>query len=336
MASSEDFYKILGIPRTATKEQISDAYRKMARKYHPDHNPDDKTATKKFQQVQRAYETLNDPKKKELYDRFGENYEAYGNAGSGRGPSPGWGPGAGRTGAGPTWEGRSGRFQDFSDFFGQGASPGAQEAAGFSPEDLFGMFTGRTPGSARRGKRTPAKADNYELEITIPFTTSVLGGETQVAIQGSSGEIKTITAKIPPGIEDGKKLRLKGQANTNIPGQAPGDLVLIIRVTSHPVFTRVGNNLQMRLPVKISEAFLGAKVDVPTPQGEITINIPPLTSSGKKLRLKGRGITTKNGTGDLLVEIMIVAPEKVDDSQSAVLRQMDSAYSKNLRAGIKW
>ena len=181
------------------------------------------------------------------------------------------------------------------------------------------------------------KGGDAQCEIAISFRKSILGGEEQVSIQQPSGEVKTITAKIPPGIEEGKKMRLRGLGEPSPTGGPPGDLVLVIRVAPHTSFTRQGNNLLLRLPVKLTEALLGAKVNVPTPKGEVTLSIPPGTSSGQKLRVKGHGVSGKAGAdGDLLVEIMIVAPANLSDAQKEAVRSMEGNYTGNLRAGISW
>lgn len=330
---AHDFYETLGVGRNATKEEIGKAYRTMARKYHPDLHPDDKTASKKFQEVQEAFDCLNDDAKRKLYDQYGADYEHIqeggyqGSSRRGNDPRQAW-----------STQGGSGQWQhfNFEDIFGSGAA-GASE--GFDPRTIFGDFGGGSQGDFRgstRRRRTPTKGSDIVHNITIPFTKSILGGEESVGIQETSGVVKTVTAKIPPGIEDGKKLRLRGLGEASPTGGQPGDLVLVVHITPHPSFTRQGNNLFLRLPVTIAEAVLGAKVSIPTPKGEGILNIPPGTSSGKKLRVKGGGIPGKNSQGDLLVEILINAPTKISEKEADVLRQLDQNYHGNLRSGIVW
>ncbi|MDO4585231.1 MAG: DnaJ C-terminal domain-containing protein [Planctomycetia bacterium] len=335
---AHDFYETLGVGRNATKEEIGKAYRAMARKYHPDLHPDDKTASKKFQEVQEAFDCLNDEKKRKLYDQYGADYEHIQEGGfpggGGRGSSR-----SSRTRQNWTPPGGTGQWQHFSfeDMFGAG---GAGASEGFDPRTIFGDFGGDFPndfrGGSTRRRRAPTKGSDIVHDITIPFTKSILGGEESVGIQETSGVVKTVTAKIPPGIEDGKKLRLRGLGEASPNGGQPGDLVLVVRITPHPSFTRQGNNLLLRLPVTISEAVLGAKVSIPTPRGEGVLNIPPGTSSGKKLRVKGCGVPGKGGNGDLLVEILINAPTKISEEEAEVLRRLDQNYQGNLRSGIAW
>ena len=326
-----DYYKVLGVSRNATKEEIGKAYREKARKYHPDLHPDDKNASKKFQEVQQAFDVLNDDKKRKLYDQYGENFEKMGAGGPGAGgfygdPRAGRGGGPGGPG-GAQWQGF-----DFSQIFGEGFDPSA-----FG--DMFGgggFRSASSAGTSSRRRRAPAKGADIESSLTIPFTKSILGGEEESRIQEASGVIRTVKAKIPAGIEDGKKLRLRGLGENSSTGGSAGDLVITIHVQPHTSFTRQGNDLLLRLPVTIAEATLGAKVSIPTPKGTGVLNIPAGTSSGKKLRVKGCGVPGKTGNGDLLVEILINVPKTVDDKTAEVLRKLDASYSKDLRSGINW
>lgn len=339
-----DFYKTLGVKKAATKEEISKAYREMARKYHPDLHPDDKAARQKFQEVQDAFDTLNDPEKRKLYDQFGADYDKMGGGagpGSGgggyRGAWPGGGPTGGARGQqGGGWQ-QEFRFEDLGDMFRK--QGGGQQAGdgGFDPSDIFGNIFGGGGGAANAGRsrRRPPAAKGADIlhEITITFQESILGGERDVTIKDGAGGVKKITAKIPAGIEDGKKIRLRGLGETSPTGGQAGDLVLKVQVTPHKYFTRQGNNLLLRLPVRLSEAVLGAKVTVPTPKKTVEVTIPPGTSSGKKLRVKGMGVPGKTAAGDLLVEIMIQLPPRMTDEQRDAIRRMDSP---DPRAGIAW
>lgn len=339
-----DFYSVLGISKTATKDEIGKAYRKLAKKYHPDLHPDDKDAKAKFQEVQEAFDVLNDDDKRKKYDQFGPGFENM----SGAGPGGPGGPGAGGfrggqwSGAGPgggTWE------FNMNDIFGAGGpqGAGAGAGAGFDPRDIFSQFGGGAGasgfsgfGGGGRRRRAPVRGNDLHSTLSISFEESVLGSEANVRIQSGSGEVKTVTAKIPAGIEDCKKLRLAGLGETSPNGGAAGDLVLEISVRPHPVFTRNGKDLLLRLPVTISEAVLGAKVPIPTPKGEGVLNIPAGTSSGRKLRVKGLGVQMKSGAGDLLVEIMINVPTGISPEEAETLRGLDKKYSGNLRSGIAW
>ncbi len=326
---AKDYYKTLGVRRDASQAEIQKAYRELARKYHPDLHPDDKSAKKKFQEVQGAFDVLNDPEKRELYDRYGSSFETMG-AGGPRGTGTySYGRGAGPSGGGGF------RFEDvdFSQFFGDrfGAEPGG----GF--EDLFQQFRQST-GRGRRGAKSSRGADIVH-EIRVPFTTSVLGGEAEITIRRQTGKVETISLKIPPGIVDGKKLRLQGQGEAGSRGAKAGDLLVTILVEPHPCFQRRGDNLQVTVPVTLGEAALGAKIDVPTPKGTVSVRVPPGTSSGTKLRVKGHGVPAHGGqpAGDLLAEVEIVLPKGLSDSEREMIRQIAQAHPQpDVRAGLRW
>ncbi len=310
---AEDYYKTLGISRDASAADIQKAYRDLARKYHPDLHPDDKTAKKKFQQVQAAFDVLNDTSKREQYDRYGSSFEQMGS-------DP-------RARSGAAGHGAAGGFEDvdFSQFFGD--RYGGDPSSSFG--DIFSQFR-RAQGG--RGKRAaPAKRGaDLETEIEVPFTTSILGGEAQISVRRQSGEVETIVVKIPQGIEDGKKIRLRGQGEAPpTPAGTPGDILITVRVAPHPFFTRRGNNLDVRVPVTLSEAVLGAKIEVPTPQGSIILRVPPGTSSGKKLRVKGRGVVRSGAEpGDLFAEIQIVLPATLDDRSRELVEQLNTHWQQ--------
>jgi DnaJ-class molecular chaperone len=324
---AEDYYKILGVARDASATDIQKAYRKLARKYHPDMNPDDKTAKTKFQEVQKAFEVLNDTSKRELYDRYGSSFESMGAGG------PGGGPHGGRAGWRP---GQGGDDIDFSQMFGERYS-------GDDPAGMFGdIFTQFRRGGAGRSRRPqpPARGADLATELEIPFSTAVTGGEAQIALRRDGGKVETLTVKIPPGIDEGKKIRLRGQGEA-IDGGTAGDILITIHVAPHPWFTRHGNNLDVRVPVTLAEAALGAKVDVPTPKGTISLRIPAGTSSGKKLRVKGHGVAPRGADpGDLYAEIQIVLPSPLDDECIELIRKLDEhaaqAHPQEPRRELKW
>jgi curved DNA-binding protein len=326
---AQDYYKTLGVSRNASQEEIQKAYRKLARQYHPDMNPDDKTAKKKFQEVQAAFDVLSDPQKREMYDRYGSSFETVGGTGQ-RGPAWGWGTGPGG-GAGGV------RFEDIDlgDLFGGRFGEGAA-GHGVDLGDLFGQFA---RGAARAGKRPAGRrrGSNLQSDVEIPFATAVNGGEIQLDLSRPAHPRGSVAVKIPAGIEDGKKIRLRGQGEPGPAGGEPGDLLLAVRVAPHPCFQRRGNHLHVKLPVTLSEAALGAKVDVPTPRGMVALKIPPGTSSGAKLRVKGHGVAPKNGPpGDLFAEVQIVLPPKIDESSREMIRRLDDQYPENPRANLRW
>ncbi len=314
----QDYYKILGISNTASQAEIQKAYRKLARKHHPDMNPDDKTAKDKFKKIQEAYDVLNDPQKREMYDRYGSAFESVGG------------------GAGPRWQASRGGPEgvqdiDFGQIFGQGGAGGG--FGGF--EEILQQFAG----GARAGRRPSAKTRgaDVEHELHIPFNTSITGGEAQLSVRRAGGKVETITVKIPAGIKDGEKMRLRGQGEPSPAGGPAGDLLIAVRVAAHPFFRRHGNDLEVSVPVTLAEAALGAKIDVPTPQGEISLRIPAGTSSGKRLRLKGMGAPIAGGGhGDLYAEILIVIPKKLDEESLELVRRFDQRHDLQPRADLKW
>jgi DnaJ-class molecular chaperone len=323
---AEDYYQILGVARNATQAEIQKAYRDLARKYHPDMNPDDKSAKQKFQKIQAAFDVLNDPKKREMYDRYGSSFETM----AGGGPRGGttwqgsYGPGAG-----------FGGFEDldFGQFFGERFGG---EQAGVDPGDLFKQFR-RASGGRRSGAGRVRRGADLTQEIRIPFVTAVRGGTAQLTATHPSGKVETLEVKIPAGIEEGKKIRLRGQGEPGAAGGTPGDFLLTVRVEPHPCFQRQGNNLIVKVPVTLAEAALGAKVDIPTPTGTVSLQIPPGTSSGVRLRVRGHGVTPKSGlVGDLLAEIQIVLPKVLDESAREAIRQIGERHPQDPRTNLRW
>jgi len=328
---AEDYYKTLGVPRNASQAEIQKAYRELARKHHPDMNPNDKTAKKKFQQVQAAFDVLNNPEKREMYDRYGSSFETIGAGG----PQPGasqWSWSTGGAGAGPAG-GFSAEDIDLSQFLGERFGHDMPGGLG----DLFGQFR-RATGKTRKTAAQPRRGADLTHELHIPLATAVSGGEVQFAGQRPSGKTETLAVKIQAGIDDGKKIRIRGQGQP-APGRggAPGDILITIRVAPHPYFQRRGNNLLVRVPVTLAEAACGAKLDLPTPRGTVALRVPAGTSSGTKLRVKGHGVPPKNGPpGDLLAEIQIVLPKYLSDADRQTLRQIDERHSQNPRQELRW
>jgi len=325
---SDDYYATLGVNRGVSQDDIQKAYRKLARKYHPDMNPDDKSAQKKFKDVQQAYDVLSDEKKRKMYDQFGPGFEQMGQGGP------------------QQWTGQV--PPGFGGFDFGGASAGGGEG-GLPPElqDLLRQFTGGGgsfqfgggPQPRRRGRRTPGQPGaDIQHEVEVPFRTAVMGGEVSLRLVRPGRKTETISVKIPAGIDDGKTIRLRGQGEGSSTGGSPGDLLITVRVAPHPHFRRDGLDLIARVPVTLAEAALGAKIDVPTPHGTISLKLPAGTSSGVRLRAKGQGVKTASGsTGDLYAEIMIVIPKQIDDEAAALVRQLDSRLKQpNPRRELEW
>ena len=299
-----DFYEVLGLAKGATKDAIRKAYRKLAREHHPDANPKNPQAAERFKQVQEAYDVLSDEKKRELYDRFGSNYEQAARAGAAGGANPFAGAGGG--GFNPF--GGSGPI-DLGDLFGQGGV------------DFGEMFGG---GPRTRGRRAPARGADLKATVRVPFQTAVTGGPVDVAID-RNGATETLAVKVPAGVNDGQVVRLTGQGAPAARNNSAGDLYLTIQIEPHPYFRREGSNLLLDVPVTPSEAVLGAKIEVPTlTEGNGVVTVPPGTSSGAKLRLRGKGIfdPQTNQTGDQLVVIKIVVPKGISDADKALYQQL--------------
>jgi DnaJ-class molecular chaperone len=316
---ADDYYEVLGVARGASHDEIQKAYRNLARKYHPDLNPDDKKAAERFKKVQQAYDVLGDKEKRQKYDQFGSAFEQMGGGG--------WPPhGAG--GAGP-------QFQDvdFSQMFGGG---GGQMPGGF--EDILRQFTGggATAGGRRRRASTPMRGADVEAEIEIPFNVSIDGGSWDVSFRRGSATTETISIKIPAGINDGRQMRLRGKGEPGPEDGPDGDLLLTVRVAPHPHFSRRGNDLEVKVPVTFAEAALGAKIDLPTPRGTISLGVPAGTSSGKRLRVRGMGVKTSSETGDLYAEVQIVLPGKYDADDAKLIRQLDETHPFDPRKGLVW
>jgi DnaJ-class molecular chaperone len=325
---AKDYYDILGVPRTATAEEIRQAHRKLARKYHPDRNPGDKEAEAKFKEIQQAYNVLSDPEKRAQYDRYGADFEAYASGAAG-GPGPG---GTFRWGAGAPGGFSYAEF-DLNDLgrFGFGSAESIFEALRRQAE-----AAGRAGG--RRGRwagRAPA-AQDVEEAVEVDFLTAARGGTLELQVQrpDSAGRVRPEVLKvdIPAGIADGARLRLKGQ------GVGGGDLYVRVHVRPHPYFRREGQDVVVEVPISLAEAVLGAKVDVPSIDGTVTVTIPPGTSSGQRLRLRGRGLPTRGreDRGDQYVEVKIVVPRVVDERSRELLEEFARRNPYDPRAGVRW
>jgi DnaJ-class molecular chaperone len=320
--AQRDYYEVLGVARDAKPEAIKKAYRTLARKHHPDVNPGDKASEVKFKEVQQAYDVLADQEKRALYDRYGHAaFEGMAAAG----------PRSGAT----EWATRFGQpgFDtiDISDLLGSfGATHEGEHGGGASIfEDLMGRVRGGRPARPRAGR-------TLEATLTIPFMTAVRGGETTIEVQRGEGKTESLVVKIPPGIDSGAKLRLKGRGEPGAKGTPAGDLTITVGVEPHPYFKRDGRDLQVEVPITVSEAILGAKIDVPALAGMKSLTIPPGSSSGLKLRLKGQGIPAAAGKpeGDLFVVLKVVVPKSCDAASRRLIHEFAEHNSYNPRTGL--
>jgi molecular chaperone DnaJ len=379
--SKQDYYELLGVPRKASVKELRAAYRKLARKYHPDLNPGDKSAEEKFKQVQEAYDVLSDTKKRQMYDQFGFNVP-------GAGGAPGTGPGQGGS--------PEDIHFDFGGFdFGGGSSGGAGGGASF--RDLFSQVF-RGAGAARAAhEREPGTDLEYQIDITfaeamrgtvkkLSFTRldvcnvchgsgeapgdkkvcPTCGGSGQVTQVsgkmrfqvtcsrcGGSGHlpnicrncggegrvqrVDTLDVRIPPGAHTGSRVRVAGRGNAGANGGPPGDLYIVMKVEPHPFFDRRGDDLYTVVPVTVSEASLGAKVEVPTIDGRSQVRIPPGTDSGKKLRLREKGAPSTRHAGkrgDQIVEVQVVVPRPEDERVRNLLKELSKLDPEDPRHEI--
>jgi curved DNA-binding protein len=339
--ASKDYYEVLGVKRDAPDDEIKKAYRKLARKFHPDLNPGDKAAEEQFKLLQDAYDVLSDAENRKLYDQYGENWRAV-KAGAGA-PPPGW-EGAGRSthaGGGS----RSGGFDfndfDFSRFRATGT--GGTGAGGFDIfEEMFG-------GGFGRGRTTRSgRGRDIEAELELSLEEAHRGGRRTLQMQvgetcltcggtgdkdgrvcetcGGSGEVvrpKTIEVNIPAGVRDGSTIRVPGQGGSGSNGSEPGDLYLHLRLRPHPVFTVKGDDLELELPIAPWEAVLGAKVEARTIDGKVELTVPAGAKSGQRLRLRGQGLNKRKGSrGDEYVRLKIVVPKDVTAEERRLYEEL--------------
>ncbi len=382
VGTQKDYYAALGVDRTAKPEQIRKAYRRLARKYHPDFNPNNQQAEEKFKEIQEAYDILSDEKKGKSYDQYGFYADNI--------PPGGYGVGAeAGAAAGPTVD-----FSgfDFSDF-----NPQDEKGAGFgsSVRDLFSQVFHRGREEEVEG---PARGRDLEHRMRLAFWDAIRGTQVRITVEraetcatchgtghasgpavtctvcggtgktarqagamrftvtcprcggsgrerrpcpacGGSGQIRkpeTFDVRIPPGVDTGSRVRVPGKGNAGAAGAPPGDLYIVTEVEPHPVFERKGDNLYIKVPVTVTEAALGAKVEVPTIDGPTTIKIPPGTESGQKLRLLGKGAPSLRASarGHQFVEVQIVVPKVADERSKEILRELGRLNPENPRTEL--
>jgi molecular chaperone DnaJ len=396
----KDYYAILGVKKTATPDEIRKAFRKLARKYHPDVNPGDKKAEERFKEISEANDILSDEKKRKVFDQFGFYSDQIDAATAEAAARGGYGPGgAGRTTTQEVPFDFGGfDFSDFASSAGSG-SPQGQPAGGSGWGGFRDIFSGIfSQGGGGRAQEGPQPGTDLEYQVQVDFWTAIQGGPMKLQIQrqevcptckgkastggaqpcpechgsgqvtqmggrmkfniqcprcGGSGKVEnacptchgdgtvtrteTIEFRIKPGTRDGQRIRLGGKGNAGINGGTPGDLFLNIRVGSHPVFTRQGDDIYVSVPATVAEAALGAKIEVPTIDGRAQLKVPPGTQSGQKLRMRERGVTsvsTPGKRGDEIVTIEIVVPKVQDERSKEILRELAKLNPEDPREAI--
>ena len=306
--SLKDYYEVLGVSRSASADEIKRAYRRLAKQYHPDRNPDDPSAEAKFKEVQAAHDVLKDPQKRSQYDRFGP--AAVGN----------WqtDPGGQRV---YTWSdgGPTISFDDMEDLFSAFGGLGGAGEAGAGPfADVFGR-----EGRGRRRRAPAQRGLDLERPVNLSFEQAARGTSVEVDRVAGDGRRQTIQVKIPAGVKDGQRIRLKGKGQPGLNGGPPGDLYLAVTVRPHRLFRRDGLDVYVDVPLTIAQASLGDKVDIPTLAGEVTLTIPPGTNGGSKLRLAGHGIKpAKGAAGDLYAVVRVAAIRNPTERQARLLREL--------------
>lgn len=314
----KDYYKILGVNKTATQDEIKKVYRKLAKQYHPDKNSGDKKAEERFKELNEAYEVLSDPDKRQKYDQLGANYQAYKNSG-GAGQDF-WEQYGGQRGGGGgqyTYQG------DYDDIFG-----GAGGGGGFS--DFFNTIFGSGGfggGRSQQGRRARnVKGQDYSAEYEITLADAYRGTESILNVDG-----QRLKVPIKPGVKDGQKLRLKGKGSPGVNGGEAGDLYITLKIKPDNVFERKDDDLYRDLPIDMFTAVLGGKVNVPLLDGSLSISIPKGTQNGKLLRLKGKGMPVygKHGEhGNLILTVRPQVPENLSAEELALFEQLRKLHDK--------
>ncbi len=284
---SKDFYKVLGVPKDASDADIKKAYRKLAKDHHPDRNPGDTASEQKFKDVGEAYAVLSDSEQRKQYDAIRA------------------------MGGGARFQAGSRGDAGFEDMFGSAFGQGARGAGGF--EDILSGLFGAGAGGFQRG---PQKGADLAAAAEVSFRDAAAGSLISLTIEG-----RTVQARLPAGVTDGQRIRLRGKGRPSPNGGPAGDLILTVHVAKHPVFAMDGRNLRVTVPVSFDEAVLGATVEVPTLNGDrVKVKVPAGTSSGTVLRVKGRGIQTKEGTGDLHARIEVAVPSNLSKGAREALQ----------------
>ncbi len=304
---AKDPYQILGVSRSASQDEIRAAYRRLAKRHHPDRNRGDNAAAERFKEVQAAYEVLGDAQRRAQYDQFGAG-----------GPRP--------------------HFENWAD--AGGVNFGGDDISGFGDlSDIFEQFFrrgGERPVRRRRAAGSAARpVADVEHEIEIDFESSVRGTRRELLLDAGSGHSERIEFRVPPGIADGQRVRVRGKGASS--GAGRGDLLIRVRVRPHATFRREGNDLLVDVPITLTQAALGAKVDVPTLDEVTRVTVPAGTSSGTKLRLRGLGVRDARGgePGDLLAVVRIIAPRELSPRARELLEELEAELGRSPQIGAR-
>ena len=306
MPKGSDFYKTLGVSRSATDDELKRAYRKLAKKHHPDRNPNDSSAEEKFKAIQRAYDVLKDSKKREQYDQFGEAGVGQFTSGSGGQRVYQWGGGS------------SINAEDLEELFSAFGGGGQGHQASIF-EQMFGG------GRRRQRPPLPQRGADEDRRIVLTFHQAFHGAVVTVKLRPKgNGKPEELEVKIPPGVRDGHRIRLPGRGHAGRNGGPAGDYYLVCTVKSHEYFKRVGSDVHLNVSISVAEAALGAKIEVPTMDGPVSLTLPPGTPSESKLRLTGRGFAAIDGAkcGDQFVVVKIVPPASLSEDQRRLFEEV--------------
>ncbi|MGR9080475.1 DnaJ C-terminal domain-containing protein [Rhizobium leguminosarum] len=302
---SQDPYELLGVKRDATQKDIQSAFRKLAKKLHPDLNPGDKKAEERFKEISTAYEILSDEEKRGRFDRGEIDI-----TGAERAQRNYYRDYASKSGPGDPYHNSAG-FADFGD-----------------ADDIFANFFSRRAG----GGQNHGRGRDRQFSMEVDFLEAANGTRTEVKLPNGPA----LDVQIPPGTRDGQTLRLRGKGEPGIGGGPAGDALIEIRVRPHRFFTRDGDDIRLELPISLSEAVLGGKVRVPTPSGAVNLTLPPHSNSGKVLRLKGKGVAKRGGEhGDVYISLKIVLPDAPDERLRAFMKEWAAANSYDPRKNME-
>jgi DnaJ-class molecular chaperone len=318
-----DYYQVLGVARSATEAEIKRAYRKLAKQFHPDRNKGNPDAEAKFKEVQEAYDVLLDPQKRSQYDQFGH-----------AAPGGGFHPRGDTAWTWTTGGDQPFDFGDLMDMFDLGGSAGRGRPGGAS---VFEEFLGRRGGHRTRGGEPASPPADLEQEVTLAFEQAIRGTTLELQLQGGrSRRTETISVHIPPGVHDGQRIRIRGKGRPSGSAESAGDLYVVCRVQAHSYFLRHGSDIYLNVPITITEAALGAKIDLPTLDGIRTVTVPPGTASGAKLRLAGLGVPNPQGggRGDQYAVIKIVPQKRLTDEQRRLLDKLAQTDLGSPRDGL--